>query len=135
MKEFVPWIDEYNIGIEKIDEQHKFLVGVINELYNAFMNRQHKEKMQNIIKELDDYTDFHFKTEEDYFQRFGYAEKDEHIREHNYFREKIGEFKQDFKNTESALTFSVLNFLRNWLINHIQGTDQKYVSFLKEKGF
>ena len=134
MKEFFPWLNEYNIGIQKIDEQHKFIIEVINELYDAFINKQHKEKMEDIIKKLEDYTDFHFKTEEEYFQRFGYTEKEKHIEEHDYFRDKIAEFKNEFKNTESALTFSVLNFLRNWWINHIQGTDRNYVNFLKENG-
>lgn len=131
---FIPWRKEYELGIETIDKQHQSLVAIINELYQAFIENHHHEKLADVIKELDEYTHKHFGTEEAFFEQFNYAEKESHKKEHDYFRKRIVDFKKEFNSGKRSLTFQVLNFLRDWLIKHIQGTDQKYKDLFLSKG-
>jgi hemerythrin len=131
---FFRWKDSMSVKSEEIDNQHKKLVGMLNELYMAFINKEHKEKMDAVINQLIDYTRYHFDTEEKYFIAFRYPDKENHIKEHKQFKEKINEFVKDYKANSNTLTYKVINFLRDWLMNHIMVTDMKYVECFLQNG-
>ena len=90
--------------------------------------------MGKIVQELVGYTLTHFKTEEKYFDQFGYPETDSHKQEHSDFVKKVGEFKDDFETGKLGLSIPVMNFLSDWLRTHIKGSDKKYGPFFNEKG-
>ena len=125
--EFFKWKEEYSVGVELIDNQHKVIIKMLNDLNNAFLNKEHGEVVLDIISEMANYTVLHFKTEEDIFKAIGYSLEKEHIKEHVNFIKKVGEFKTQYEENNSALTFKVLNFLREWLNSHILVSDMKYV--------
>jgi hemerythrin len=87
-----------------------------------------------IISGLIDYTVSHFRTEEKYFDRYGYPETDRHKKEHSDFVDKVSEFKNGFDQGKLSVSVEVMRFLSQWLQNHIKGTDKKYGPFLNEKG-
>jgi hemerythrin len=126
MGKFFVWKPEYSVGILKIDDQHKRLLDIINELYTAFTENKTKERLGEILKMLLDYTEYHFSSEEQLFVEAQYEKKSEHIEEHKDFVLTIKQFMQDYNNGKGAVTYKLMNFLRNWLINHIQVNDQKY---------
>ncbi|MBN2773672.1 MAG: hemerythrin family protein [Prolixibacteraceae bacterium] len=132
--EFFKWTDQLSVGIQEIDNQHKKLVGLLNGLYQAFMNRQHVEVVGKIIDEMAAYAAYHFETEEKYFALFRYAESSAHIQEHLEFKQKVDEFILKFKKNNGALTYEVMNYLRKWLNNHIMISDKKYTGCFKENG-
>ena len=80
------------------------------------------------------YTATHFKTEEKYFDQFGYPETDSHKKEHAAFVKKVTDFKDGFEKGKLGLSVEILNFLSDWLKNHIKKTDMKYSQFFNEKG-
>jgi len=125
--EFFRWMEKMSVNSKEIDDQHKVLVGLLNEMYQAFMDREHNEKVGIIISRMADYTQYHFETEEKYFAAFGYEDSEKHIAEHRLFKEKVDEFILKYKKHHSALTYDVMNFLRNWLNTHILDTDRKYM--------
>ncbi|MDF1549644.1 MAG: bacteriohemerythrin [Bacteroidales bacterium] len=129
---FVLWNKSYSVGIEKIDTQHKKLIDVLNTLYESFVDQTTGQKLEEILHELLSYTDYHFKTEEELFEKYNYPNKDAHIAEHQEFIKRVVGFNEKFSQGKSTLTFQLMNFLRNWLINHICGSDQKYVSHFSE---
>jgi len=131
---FVLWNEKYNTGIKEIDDQHKKLVEILNKLYESFVDRTTNERMNEVIKEMAEYTVYHFGVEEKYFKDFNYAGADEHISEHETFIQKVKIFHEDMEQGKVSVTFQLMNFLRNWLIQHINGTDRKYISLFKEKG-
>ena len=131
---FILWSEKYNTGIKEIDEQHKKLVALLNFLYESFVDRTSNDAIKKIIDELRNYTEYHFSVEEKYFEDFHYTESTEHIKEHQYFVNQIKEFEQDLKLGKISLSYKLMNFLRSWLIEHINGTDRKYISLFKEKG-
>ena len=131
---FLNWNDNLNIGILQIDVQHKNLVNMINQLYEAMSTGKGKEVVGKIVKEMAGYTITHFGTEEKLMQQHGYPELPQHKKEHELFVKKVQEFSSEIQKGNLIITSNVANFLKEWLIKHIQGTDKKYGPFLKEKG-
>ena len=110
----IKWNDSFSVNVAEIDQQHQKLVSMINGLIS--------------------YTATHFKTEERYFTQFGYPETDSHKKEHAAFVQKVSDFKDGFEEGKLSLSIEVMNFLSDWLQNHIKGTDKKYSQFFNEKG-
>lgn len=132
--EFFPWQKAYIVDIKEIDDQHKQLVLILNKLYSAFMKKEHGNIITEVMDELISYTKYHFEAEEKYFVLFGYKWTHEHIRHHRIFIDKMKAFKLEVANKNSATTFKLINFLRDWLKNHITVEDQKYVELFKKEG-
>ena len=130
---FIIWNESYSVGISKIDVQHKKLIDILNNLYESFVDQTTGQKIELILMDLADYADYHFQTEEELFDEHDYPDKEKHIDEHIEFIQKLVEFNNDFKAGQSSVTFQIMNFLRNWLINHICGSDQAYVGHFKGK--
>ena len=131
---FILWSEKYNTGIKKIDDQHKKLVAILNSLYESFIDRTTNEKIKEVIQEMADYTEYHFAFEEKYFKEFNYENAEEHIKEHQYFIDQVKDFQRSMEEGKVSVTFKLMNFLRSWLIEHINGTDRKYIALFKEKG-
>lgn len=133
-KQLIEWGPRYHIGLKSIDDQHKILVDLMNELYDAFGSNKNKKVIRKVLQELLDYTVYHFGNEEDLFQKHGYKESENHEGQHEKFIERIRNFKDEFEKGNAVLSFDLIDFLKNWLLNHILKIDAKYVPFLKEKG-
>lgn len=130
---FFPWKEEYSVAIPEIDEQHKSITSMLNTLYVAFLKNEHDTRIGGIVEGLASYARFHFATEERYFSIYRYTDRFEHMTAHAAFIAKVEEFKNDYAAQKSALTYKVINFLREWLIHHILVEDRKYVSCLTER--
>ena len=68
------------------------------------------------------------------FQKAHYKESENHIGQHEKFVEKVEQFIKDFDSGEATLSFELIDFLKQWLVNHILKIDAKYVPTLKEHG-
>ena len=134
MKKLINWSDAYSIGFEPIDNQHQKLVELINTLYDAFLSAKAHDIVNDILDRMIEYTEYHFKFEEDLFRKFGYPQHEEHAAIHGLFVAKTLDFKQKLTEGTTTVTYDIMYFLRDWLIEHIQGEDVKYVDFFKEKG-
>lgn len=130
----IKWDDSFSVDVTKIDQEHKKLVEMVNELTDAMKAGHGKDVLGNILDGLISYTASHFQTEETYFQQIKYPLAAEHKKEHVTFVEKVTEFKKEFDEDRAVVSVSVLQFLSKWLQNHIKGTDQKYTSFFHENG-
>ena len=133
-KKLFYWRDKFSVGVEEIDNQHKKLIDLINELYNAYITKRHADILSDVLDELINYTVYHFDTEEKYFEKFNYSFTDDHIAEHNSFKKKALELKKKFGKHTGVLSSETLLFLQNWISTHILKSDQKYVSCFKEAG-
>jgi hemerythrin len=133
-RSFFIWKEEYSMHIQEIDDQHKVIVELLNDLYDAFLRKEHENKTGEILSRLTDYAFMHFKLEEKYFLMFNYHEKVEHKLEHKKFVERVETFKEEFNKNKTALTYKIINFLRDWLSNHIMVSDKKYVPCFRENG-
>lgn len=132
--ELIKWGENLSVGIDSIDKQHKELIKIVNELYDAMSSGKGKEVLGSTLARLIDYTKVHFSNEETYFARFKYAETESHKEEHKNLVAKAVELQTKFKAGNVMISIEVMNFLKDWLSNHIQKIDKKYSSFLKENG-
>jgi hemerythrin len=107
---------------------------MLNELSDAMTQGKGKDILGKILDGLISYTVIHFKTEEQYFERYKYSETTTHKKEHAAFVKKVSEFKEGFAKGQLSVTSEVLYFLRDWLNNHIKITDKKYSAFFNENG-
>jgi len=130
----IQWTSELEIGYKIIDDQHKKLVDLLNDLHGAMIQGKSKEILASILKELIKYTGYHFKDEEGYMKKFNYQDFNNHCIEHDNFVKKMLGYQDDFANQKALLSIDIMNFLKDWLINHIMGTDRKYISTFNENG-
>ena len=132
--DFFKWNKAFETGITKIDIQHKVIVKILNELYDIIIGNEQEEKINEIIHELIQYTKYHFSEEEKLFEKYNYIEKVEHEKEHENFVEEIKTVVSQMNTDKGMVAIELLNFLKDWLTEHIMVTDQKYVKFFKENG-
>lgn len=132
--EIIRWTDKLSVGVSEIDEQHKRWISIYNKLYESMTSGKPREKLKEVLKELTDYTHYHFGTEEMYFRRYGYGKADEHEKAHLIFTGNIMGFQKDFENSRTGLSDQLLEFLKDWLINHILYADKAYTKCFHEHG-
>lgn len=132
--EKLAWSEEFSVHVKLLDEQHKVMVSVINELIDCVNNGVEQAKIDEVIARLTNYKHHHFATEEKYFVEFNFEGAAEHVEAHRHFNEKIEGMKKQYANDALAFTFNLLDFLEDWLINHIQTMDHKYVKCFNEHG-
>ena len=130
----IQWDESLSVNVAEIDEQHKVLIDMINGLNESMRQGKSKDILGKTLNGLVNYAVIHFSTEEKYFDRFGYAKSYVHKKKHTDFTKKVAEFKTGFDSGQLMLSIDVMNFLSDWLQNHIKGTDKEYSSFFNEKG-
>ncbi|BBD08061.1 bacteriohemerythrin [Desulfovibrio ferrophilus] len=128
------WFDELSVRVGSIDDQHKVLIDLINELHAAMRQRKGNEVMLDVVDRLKDYTVKHFGYEEQLFDRHRYAETEEHKKAHRMFVQKVVDFEKGLKTGKATVSMDVMKFLKDWLVQHIQGVDQRYSDFMLNKG-
>lgn len=134
MSQQFQWKEEYQLGFEKIDAQHQYFVSLINELYEAILKLEIKDKLGIIFNKLSVYAANHFATEEAYFKEFSYEGAAEHITEHQKLLKRLEELRQQIAEDKLELSFALIDFLEDWLLNHLATVDVKYVACFKEHG-
>jgi len=134
MKEFMPWSKELELGVKMFDDQHKKLIKLINDLYNAMKDNKGDKVMLKILTDLVDYTAYHFDNEEELFAKYGYENQKEHVKIHTNLKNTAIDLKGKIEAGEAVIGFNVISFLENWVKNHILVEDRKYAAFFKSKG-
>jgi len=112
---FIEWSDKLVTRVKECDEQHKKLVSLINELYDAMKQGKGKEVLDKMLDELVKYAGYHFTTEETLMTKYGYPGPDfaAHKREHEAFKAKIKEFLDKKAKGEVTLTVELMSFLKD----------------------
>ncbi len=122
------WKEEYCVGVEFIDEQHKELVVIANKIYELLKNDLIADKYDSIIAiidELKDYTVYHFKAEEEYMKSIGYKKLLSQKVAHNDFLEKMQSIDMDkIDNGHNEYLIEMLDFVCEWLVRHIVKEDK-----------
>ncbi len=123
----VRWDDSFSLGLEQIDEQHKVLFDIMNQLWSAIVRRAGGDEMLRIVDELEHYTVSHFRAEEAFMQNTGFAGFDEHRQLHANFVQRIRNARNDILQGKQV-SLDLLHFLRDWLVLHIQAEDRAYAT-------
>jgi hemerythrin len=105
-KHFIEWKDEYSVGLDSIDQQHRLV----------------------------DYTKTHFTFEEGLMEDNGYPDFEAHKAKHRAMIAEVEAVLAEYEKDHDAAMRHASDYLHDWLINHINGTDKQYSSFLIGKG-
>ncbi|MBF0565357.1 MAG: bacteriohemerythrin [Nitrospirae bacterium] len=130
----VTWTDNLSVHIKEIDTQHQKLVKLINDLFDAVTAKKGKDVLTKVLNELVDYTRYHFTAEEKLMATHNYPDLAKHKPEHEELTRKVLDFQKQFNEGKAMIDLLLMNFLKDWLVKHILGTDKKYSSYLNGKG-
>ena len=128
------WSPTFSVKVKKFDDQHKKLVELVNHLHDAMRSGQGNAMLGVVLQQLIAYTASHFADEEKTMQANGYPDLAAHKAEHEKLVAQVLDLQKKFQAGSAMLTLTVMNFLKDWLVNHIQGVDKKYGAFLNSKG-
>jgi hemerythrin len=132
--DLITWNTTFMCGVKLIDDQHKTLVRLVNDMFNHVSGNDEEEDVyfNKIIKEAVTYIKVHFATEEKImiFTKFdGYAE---HKKEHDNFVLTVVKNIQSYKAKERFTLLSFTKFLKDWILSHIAVMDKQYFTHLKK---
>jgi hemerythrin len=131
-KDLVVWDDKYATGIQLIDNQHKELVSLTNELFRACMDREviQQEVFKETMKRMVDYVRFHFGAEQELLQRVKYPDFTEHKKQHDTLVRQILESVKEYNEGKKMVPNQFVRTLRDWILSHIAHYDRLYASYI-----
>ncbi len=128
------WKPDFSVGIGSIDEQHKQLVSFINTLHDAMRAGSGNAAIEPILAELIEYTKYHFGHEEEIFRATAYGDSATHKLEHDKLTRQVVEIERSIHAGKTVLTMEVMDFLKQWLMNHILIRDKAYSAHMQSHG-
>lgn len=128
------WKDEYSVKVKEIDDQHKQLFEIINNLIKILNTTPKEETITEILGTIVAFKEIHFATEEKYFAQFHFEGAEEHIVAHKTFGEKVAAIQAEHQGDTIGFSFALVDFLEDWLIGHLMHMDQKYVECFAKNG-
>lgn len=132
MNKIAQWSDALCLGIPEIDGQHEGLLDMVNELWEAIVAKAEPKKVEHILGELAHYTQAHFTAEEALMRVESYPRFQEHLVEHQNFVKEVTAAAARLAQGR-FLGLDLLHYLTDWLVKHIQGSDQHYAHFIAEQ--
>ncbi len=126
------WDDQCKTGIAEIDQDHKLLVDLINDLYEAMQDGSGGALLLPVFSALKHYTETHFAKEECYMVNCGVPDQEKHVQEHATMVARLADLESRHRNGEAAISLQTLTFLRDWLKNHICAVDRAMAMHLKD---
>jgi hemerythrin len=129
---FVVWDDKYSVGIPLIDDQHKELIRLTNDLYESCLAGEDaaRANFMEAVKGAVDYVKYHFGVEEKLLQNAGYPELAEHKKEHEAFVKHILGEVQSFQVGKKFVPNVFVRYLKDWILSHIALKDRRYAAYI-----
>ena len=131
---YVPWSPLYEIGVARIDEQHRGLAALVSEFYTAREEGSGRERVFPLLNRLVRYAEEHFRDEESLMGSGRYPELLRHRREHEKLTVEIFALAERYERGAAEITEEVMAFLKAWLIEHILREDKKLEAFFRDRG-
>ncbi|HJA93944.1 MAG TPA: hemerythrin family protein [Candidatus Eisenbergiella merdipullorum] len=133
--------DEYRTGNDRIDQQHAKLLDYTWRAQELFTDENmlfKSDDIRKILEGLEYYTLVHFTEEEEFMERLGYGEIEDHRKQHDDFRMRIRSFIERVPelslDTQDDMLGEIFDYLQGWWKSHITHEDRKYVEFERENG-
>ena len=131
--EILKWDKEFELGIPEIDEQHKKLVDILNSYYTELSHNTSKEEaVKHFFEDLENYLISHLRFEEEFMEKMGYQDLENHKKVHDMFMKLYYEEKEKYLKGDKKALNELVALSLSWLLNHIAKTDRKYAEFYKK---
>lgn len=123
---FFAWKDRYSVGVTAIDDDHKMLIDLIDQLHEAFVAGDVAETCAAVLDAMVEYTERHFRAEEELMARCSYPGLGEHHEQHEALTAQVVAIRDRFARGEAGIGNELLAFLHDWIYFHIMETDMGY---------
>jgi methyl-accepting chemotaxis protein len=124
------WSKRFEIGVPSIDAQHKRLFELANNLHIAMTVGKGRDVLKQSLEDLVNYTVTHFQAEEQLMRRSGYPGLAGHAAMHDALTGKVRDFAAQFGAGGVSVSLELMQFLRDWLYQHILKSDKQYVPYV-----
>jgi hemerythrin len=128
------WSEKYSVGVPAFDRHHQVLFQLINDLHRAMMQGDSFTVARSTFKRLQDYTQYHFQTEEKAMHASNYPDFAVHRMQHERFIDQIMRVCPEFQQPDGHPSSKLLGLMRRWLRTHIMGSDAKLGEYLRQTG-
>lgn len=122
------WKDEYSMGIEEIDTQHRELISLFNRIVTNANSGARWDAVHYQVMDLRRFAEFHFEFEEGLMRMYGYRDLEEHARTHREFFTRLNEI--ELPANKDYVQKEMLRFLDDWLMKHILVADKSYALYI-----
>lgn len=130
---FLSWRDQYRVGVEHIDREHLFLFGLINGFHDRHRSGADTRELQSILNDLVQYSEEHFRHEEETMLENDYPALSAHCGLHEELYLAIFRLGEELAADSSSITMDTHRFLRNWLVSHILTHDLQFADYLAKR--
>lgn len=128
---FVEWKDEFSVGLDEVDAQHRQLLQIIDRMHDAMKMGGKPAAISAVVNELIGYTRYHFAFEERLMESAAYPGLEEHRRRHRAMVAQVETFREQALTGSAAVSLKLMAFLKDWLSRHILETDRRYAAHLR----
>ncbi len=126
------WTEELSTGVPEMDEQHRKLIEILNQFYEAVEKGEKARAIEELVRGAKDYTNFHFGAEERFMEEIGYPELEAHRKAHQNLVNEVLLAEEKYAQGDEKAIRGLASFLLSWLYTHILRTDRKYGEFYRE---
>jgi hemerythrin-like metal-binding protein len=124
------WNDSLLIGVPLCDEHHQHLFDLFNKTYGEITADSTPQDIADLFRELMDYAAYHFSVEERLMAQNGFPGREEHMKEHRSFSDRVATMHKAHCEGQTQLSREVLAFLTNWISTHIQKLDARFGRYM-----
>ena len=128
---FIVWKEEYGVGHPVLDAHHRHLIEIINTLYEIATAGTSEAQIDETMREMDDYARNHFRIEEEILAAVGYPHLSRHRKEHEAYVRQLDELKRSSFLPSGGLSQDILQFLKNWWLDHVLTKDKEYSGHIR----
>ncbi|MCC6587944.1 MAG: hemerythrin family protein [Bryobacterales bacterium] len=130
----VKWSELYSVGIQHIDEEHKKLLDLLNELWRSMMEGKGRDHIGRTLEGLIQYTLTHFETEEVLMREHAYPGYEAHRQQHEKLTAQVRTMQAQYLGGHGTSARELMLFMQGWIVRHIVASDKKYAPYLQGAG-
>ncbi|OAN46615.1 hemerythrin [Paramagnetospirillum marisnigri] len=121
------WNSAYDVGHPMLDSDHRVLISLLDQLFDAAETGQSRDVIENVLFVLAEYVEHHFEREEAIMAAAGFPQLEAHQREHRELAAKVNRIRDDYRHgNKRGLGDEVVDLLKKWLTGHILVSDNSY---------
>jgi hemerythrin len=132
MSDYLVWRDDWLIGIDELDADHKEIVRLINRLADPSEDSPVLQRLEDLAVHLQ----AHFEREERFLDRIHYPERAAHANEHAMELAEFTLHKRDLTASGAAVMDEAsLAGIKTWFFNHAVARDQLFADYFRNKTY
>ncbi len=129
-KPLIVWREEFSVGDAAMDNDHKKLVRMINDMHSALREKRGDNAVQKLLDRLKQYVEYHFHAEEALMEKANYPGLNAQKSAHQKFLQTVVAMESRWHEGDKSIPSAMMQTLQTWLVDHIVKMDKQYSGFL-----